>query len=74
MRRIAGFWDIDIDIEVDPALTIREAHAIASAVERAIKERVEAVYDIMVHVEPAGNRETEGYGLYEAALGDGPPD
>ncbi|GHV55289.1 cation transporter [Spirochaetia bacterium] len=68
MRRIAGFWDIDIDIEVDPSLSVLEAHAIASAVERAIKDRVEAVYDIMVHVEPAGNRETEGYGLHEASL------
>jgi cation diffusion facilitator family transporter len=65
MRRIAGLWDIDLDIEVDPALTIREAHAIASGVERAIKRRIEGVYDIMVHVEPAGNRETEGFGLKE---------
>jgi divalent metal cation (Fe/Co/Zn/Cd) transporter len=65
MRRIAGFWDIDLDIEVDPSLTIREAHAIASKVESAIKERVEGVYDIMVHVEPAGNREREGFGLKE---------
>jgi cation diffusion facilitator family transporter len=65
MRRIAGLWDIDIDIEVDPALTIREAHAIASSVEKAIKERVEGVYDIMVHVEPAGNSEREGFGLKE---------
>jgi cation diffusion facilitator family transporter len=65
MRRIAGFWDIDLDIEVDPALTIREAHAIASQVERAIKGRIEGVYDIMVHVEPAGNSEQEGFGLQE---------
>ncbi|AEF86710.1 cation efflux family protein [Treponema primitia ZAS-2] len=68
MRRIAGLWDIDIDIEVDPTLTIREAHTIASKVEQAIKERVEGVYDIMVHVEPAGNRENEGYGLQEDHL------
>ncbi|MDR2110289.1 MAG: cation diffusion facilitator family transporter, partial [Spirochaetaceae bacterium] len=54
MRRIAGFWDIDIDIEVDPNLSVREAHMIASKVETAIKERVEGVYDIMVHVEPIG--------------------
>jgi cation diffusion facilitator family transporter len=69
MRRIAGFWDIDIDIEVAPDLTVLEAHAIASEVEKAIKARVEAVYDIMVHVEPAGNRETEGYGLQEDLIG-----
>jgi cation diffusion facilitator family transporter len=67
MRRVAGLWDIDIDIEVDPALTVREAHIIAEAVEKAIKKRIE-VYDIMVHVEPTGdsvNRCDEGYGLRE---------
>ena len=69
MRRIAGLWDIDLDIEVDPSLTIREAHAIASKVERAIKARVEGVYDIMVHVEPAGNRQKEGFGLKENQVG-----
>ncbi|MDR2402949.1 MAG: cation diffusion facilitator family transporter [Spirochaetaceae bacterium] len=71
MRRIAGFWDIDIDIEVDPVLTVQEAHGIASRVEEAIKERVEGVYDIMVHVEPAGdseNNKNEGYGLREAEI------
>jgi len=68
MRRIAGFWDIDIDIEVPPNKTVAEAHGIACRVEVAIKERVENVYDIVVHVEPAGdvgNTENEGYGLSE---------
>jgi cation diffusion facilitator family transporter len=66
MRRIAGFWDIDIDIEVNPDLSVREAHAIASRVEAAIKERVEGVYDIVVHIEPVGDtNEHEGYGLRE---------
>jgi cation diffusion facilitator family transporter len=70
MRRVAGFWDIDIDIEVDPNLTVHAAHHIASQVERAIKERVEGVYDIMIHVEPAGNTETEGFGLCEDTVTD----
>ena len=68
MRRIAGFWDIDIDIEVLSDKTVAEAHGIACQVEAAIKERVENVYDIVVHVEPAGdmgNTENEGYGLSE---------
>jgi divalent metal cation (Fe/Co/Zn/Cd) transporter len=67
MRRVAGLWDIDIDIEVEPSLTVREAHTIAEAVEKAIKEQIE-VYDIMVHVEPTGDsayRRDEGYGLRE---------
>jgi cation diffusion facilitator family transporter len=69
MRRIAGFWDIDIDIEVSPNKTVLEAHWIAHQVEKAIKERVEGVYDIMVHVEPAGNLEEESYGLDEGVIG-----
>jgi cation diffusion facilitator family transporter len=65
MRRIAGLWDIDMDIEVSPEKTVIEAHRIAYKVEKAIKARIENVYDIMVHVEPAGNLENEGYGLSE---------
>jgi cation diffusion facilitator family transporter len=71
MRRIAGLWDIDIDIEVDPHLTVKEAHKIATNVEKAIKDRVEGVYDIMVHVEPTGDskhQKNEGYGLREEEI------
>jgi divalent metal cation (Fe/Co/Zn/Cd) transporter len=65
MRRIAGFWDIDLDIEVDPALTIGQAHEIACKVEDAVKQRLDGIFDIMVHVEPTGNDQAEGYGLTE---------
>jgi cation diffusion facilitator family transporter len=68
MRRIAGLWDIDVDIEVPPNKTVTEAHWIAYKVEEAIKARVENVYDIMVHIEPAGNMEIEGYGLSEKSF------
>jgi cation diffusion facilitator family transporter len=68
MRRIAGLWDIDLDIEVAPNKTVTEAHWISYRVEKAIKARIENVYDIMVHVEPAVNLENEGYGLSEESL------
>jgi len=71
MRRIAGLWDIDIDIEVDPEMKVREAHHIANQVERAIKESVEGVYDIVVHIEPAGESDQhaeEQFGLRESEL------
>jgi cation diffusion facilitator family transporter len=67
MRRVAGFWDIDLDIEVEPSLTVREAHRIATDVEEAIKARIEGVYDIMVHVEPSGDQAAEeGFGVRES--------
>ncbi|MDR2097659.1 MAG: cation diffusion facilitator family transporter [Spirochaetaceae bacterium] len=71
IRRIAGFLDIDIDIEVDGHLAVYEAHAIATRVENAIRLRLENVFDIMVHVEPAGdhaNMENEAYGLNEKTV------
>lgn len=74
MRRIAGSWDIDLDIEVDGEMTVRESHALAGAVEREIRNRVENVYDIVVHVEPAGasgseaHEGGEGFGLDEGCL------
>ncbi|MBN1243073.1 MAG: cation transporter [Spirochaetales bacterium] len=69
VRRIANTWDIDLDIEVDGSMTVREAHAIADRVERAVKERIDSVYDIVVHVEPAGMGEHgEQYGLDERSI------
>jgi len=70
MRSIAGFWDIDLDIDVDPKCTVMEAHDIASHVEKEIKLRLENVFDIMIHVEPRGNDEVETFGLSEEDMSD----
>ena len=70
MRRIAGFWDIDLDIDVDPACTVYEAHKIAAQIEKEIKLRLENVFDIMIHIEPRGNDEKETYGLSEKEMRD----
>jgi cation diffusion facilitator family transporter len=65
MRRIAGFWDIDLDIDVKPEYTVVEAHRIASQVEKEIKLRLDNVFDIMIHIEPYGDNAVEAYGLSE---------
>ena len=64
IRKMATAWDIDLDIEVDGNMSVREAHEIAEAVEKSIRAEIKDVYDIMVHVEPSGRGEhTEQYGL-----------
>jgi len=69
VRRLAALYDIDLDIEIDGRKTVREGHDIAQAVEKAIKARIDGVYDIVVHVEPAGSGEhEEQYGLNERRL------
>ncbi|MDR1363403.1 MAG: cation diffusion facilitator family transporter [Spirochaetaceae bacterium] len=68
IRQIAGYLDIDIDIEVDGQLSLQAAHSIATQVENAIRVRLENIFDIMIHVEPAGDSSSmgnEAYGLSE---------
>jgi cation diffusion facilitator family transporter len=64
IRKMSTAWDIDLDVEVDGTLPVSEAHAIAEKVEDAIREQIPDVYDIMVHIEPAGDaHEPEQFGL-----------
>jgi len=58
-RQIGNMYMIDLDIEADGDITLNEAHAIADAVEDSIKESIENVYDIVVHVEPQGKCHAE---------------
>ena len=52
-RRIAGRVSMDIHVQVDPDLTVRAGHAIATEVERRIRECCRDVVQIVVHVEPS---------------------
>ena len=64
IRHLGSILIADLDIEVDADLTVGQAHDISVRVEAAIKERMSEVYDVIVHVEPAGNAEAEErYGL-----------
>ena len=63
-RMIGNLYLITLDIEVDPKITITQAHEIADSVEKSIKGSIDNVYDILVHVEPAGECQTnEKFGI-----------
>jgi cation diffusion facilitator family transporter len=69
IRKLASHWDIDLDIEVDARMTVHDAHEIANNVEKAVRGVIPDVYDIMVHVEPAGHgghHDREQFGLKES--------
>lgn len=63
LRRIGAMLIADLDIEVEPQMSVQKAHGVAIRVEDAIKERLPDVYDVIVHVEPHGNVEEEKFGL-----------
>ena len=56
-RMIGNLYMITLDIEVNPQITITQAHQIADAVEKSIKSSIDN--DILVHVEPAGECQTD---------------
>ncbi len=67
VRKLANMYIIDLDIEVEGTLSVHRAHGIAARVEKTIKERLDNVYDVVVHVEPLGNVEQdERFGLSDA--------
>tara|TARA_B100000508_G_scaffold141053_1_gene145672 strand:- start:10852 stop:11763 length:912 start_codon:yes stop_codon:yes gene_type:complete len=59
VRRLSNLLMIDLDVEVDPDLPMKEVHSLGVEVENAIKKKVDNVYDIMLHFEPIGNVENE---------------
>jgi len=71
LRRIGSMLIVDLDIEVEPGMSVRDAHKIAVDVEESIKESIPDIYDVIVHIEPLGNVEDEKFGLTAA---DAKPD
>jgi len=63
IRNVGSHLFIDLDIEVDPDLTVHKGHDIAKIVEKQIRQNIENVQDVMIHVEPRGNMETESFGI-----------
>jgi cation diffusion facilitator family transporter len=57
IRKLGSLLVVDLDVEVDPSMTVARAHEIAASIEAAIKTRLPEVYDVIVHVDPAGIRE-----------------
>jgi len=51
-RRTGLQYHADLHLEVDPDMTVRESHEIATRVRVAIRETLPWVADVLVHVEP----------------------
>ena len=51
--RKTGFeYHVDLHLEVDPNITVRESHDIATDVRIQLKENLDFIADVLVHVEP----------------------
>jgi len=69
VRKIGSSYLVGIDIEVKGEITVNQAHTIAHEVEKNIKDMLNEVYDIIVHIEPVGvDHEKEKFGVAENDL------
>lgn len=69
VRKLNNVYIIDMDIEVDGSISVKEGHQIAIRAEQAIRERLDSVYDVTIHIEPEGNIENrENFGVSEDLL------
>jgi cation diffusion facilitator family transporter len=52
-RRTGLRYHVELHLEVDPEMTVRQSHQIATRVRAAIKDTLPWVADVLVHVEPS---------------------
>jgi len=55
-RKTGLQYHVDLHLEVDPDITVRTSHEIAQRVRDRIREELDWVADVLVHVEPAPGR------------------
>ncbi len=64
VRKMGYHLFVDMHVEVDPQMTVQRAHEIAHGVKDRVRQELPAVHDVLVHVEPAGQKaQVSGTGL-----------
>jgi cation diffusion facilitator family transporter len=51
-RRSGQYMIVDLKLEMDPNMTVKQSHDVASHVKKLIFERYPAVGDVMIHINP----------------------
>lgn len=54
VRKMGGQYIVDMHVEVDPEMSVSQAHAISHELKDRVREKIPAIRDVLVHIEPAG--------------------
>ncbi len=66
IRKIGFHHVVDMDVEVDGDSSVTEAHDRVVVLENKIRDSIQSLYDVVIHMEPLGNFEkNECWGLRE---------
>lgn len=52
-RKSGTGYFLDMHVQVDPQMPVKDAHAISGCVRARVKAEIDAVRDVLIHVEPA---------------------
>ncbi len=64
-RRVGDMIEVDLHLQVDPGLQVKEGHAIASRVKKNILTTHPEVIDVLVHIEPATGSHLKEEGVHD---------
>ena len=56
VRKVGYHLFVDMHLEVDPQMTVQRAHEIAHDVKDTVRNALPAVSDVLIHIEPAGQK------------------
>lgn len=56
-RKSGRLYRVIMHAEVDPAMTVKDAHDLTGRVKAAVREELPAVASVLIHVEPSGHNE-----------------
>jgi len=56
VRKTGYQYLVDMHVEVDPEISVKAGHAIAHQVKDRVREKIPEVSDVLVHIEPSGQR------------------
>lgn len=68
VRKLANLYLVTLDLEIDGNLSLNQAHQIGNQVDALIKEKIDNIYDVLIHIDPRGIEEEEAYGVSERDL------
>lgn len=51
-RRSGQYYIVDLKLDMDPEMTVKQSHDVATTVKRLIFERMHNVGDVMIHINP----------------------
>lgn len=57
VRKCGRSYRVVMHIEVDPDLSVKAAHDITGILKKLIKDKYQNISNVLIHVEPSGNRE-----------------